>query len=264
MPGFIPRTPWPADFPEVAIHSVQKIRDSHPFYAAAKSGDPVAAKALVMDLLAMDAADRLGRLLAGRRPLVLAVTADEVTGFNVIPDAMAQALAAELGLAAAAGCVVQSTKVGHTKASGWHRLVTPPLFTGDVVAGADYRLVDDHVGFGGTLANLRGFVEHHGGHVPGMTTLTETREARHSAVRQDVPDVLSNKHGYELEQFWRAEFGHGTECLTNIEAGYLCRVESVAAIKDRMAEAAESARRRGFSAGFEMPPDSPGGLTGRA
>jgi orotidine-5'-phosphate decarboxylase len=126
-------------------------------------------------------------------------------------------------------------------------------FTGEVDAGADYLLVDDHVGFGGTLANLRGFVEHHGGHVIGMTPLTETREARHIAVRNEVLEVLEEKHGDELKQFWRAEFGHGTECLTNIEAGYLCRVESVAAIKDRMAEAAESAPRRGFSVGFEGP-----------
>jgi hypothetical protein len=170
---------------------------------------------------------------------------------------MAQALASRLGLWAVAGRVVQSTKVGHTKASGWHRLVTPPLLAGDVAAGADYLLVDDHVGFGGTLANLRGFVEHHGGHVIGMTTLTETREARHIAVRNEVLEVPDKKHGDELKQFWRAEFGHGTECLTNIEAGYLCRVESVAAIKDRMAEAAESARRQGFSIGFEGPPIGP-------
>ena len=138
MPAVIPRTPWPAGFPEVVIHSVQKIRDGHPSYPAAKSGDPDAAKALVMDLLAPVAINRLGHLLAGRQPLVLAVTADEVAGFNAIPDAMAQALASRLGLSAVAGQVVQSTKVGHTKASGWHRLVTPPLFTGDVVAGADY------------------------------------------------------------------------------------------------------------------------------
>jgi hypothetical protein len=66
-----------------------------------------------------------------------------------------------------------------------------------------------------------------------------------------VLEVPDKKHGDELKQFWRFEFGHGAECLTDIEAGYLCRVESVAAIKDRMAEAAESARRRGFSVGFE-------------
>ena len=80
-----------------------------------------------------------------------------------------------------------------------------------------------------------------------MTTLTETREARHIAIRKDTLDMLQSKHGEDLGQFWREEFGHGLDCLTNVEAGYLCRAESFAAIKDRMAQAAELARRSGLS-----------------
>jgi hypothetical protein len=59
--------------------------------------------------------------------------------------------------------------------------------------------------------------------------------------------MLKAKHGQELEQFWHGEFGHGIDCLTDIEAGYLCRAESVAAIKNRMAQAAELARGGGLS-----------------
>lgn len=121
------------------------------------------------------------------------------------------------------------------------------MFVGAVAAGTDYVLVDDHVGFGGTLANLRGFVEHRGGRVLGTTTLTETRDARRIAIRAETLDMLRGKHGDELERFWHAEFGHGFDCLTNIEAGYLCRAESVAAVKNRMAQAAELARRSGLS-----------------
>jgi hypothetical protein len=54
-------------------------------------------------------------------------------------------------------------------------------------------------------------------------------------------------NGREIEEFWQGTFGHGIACLTNVEAGYLCRVESVAAIKNRMAKAAELARRGGLS-----------------
>jgi hypothetical protein len=80
-----------------------------------------------------------------------------------------------------------------------------------------------------------------------MTTLTETRDAHRIAIRNETLDVLQSKHGEDLEQFWRALCGHGTDCLTNIEAGYLSRAESVAAIKTRMAQAAELARRGGLS-----------------
>jgi hypothetical protein len=201
----------------------------------------------VEELLSAEAVNRLCHFLAGRQPILLAVTADGAAGFNAIPDAMAHALAAHLGLTVAAGTIIQANKVGHTRADGWHRLVTPAVFTGDVVAGADYLLCDDHVGFGGTLANLRGFIEEQGGCVIGMTTLTETPGARQIAIRPETLNMLRQRHDADLEHFWRAEVGHGLAGLTEIEAGYLCRVESVAAIKARMAQAAELARRRGLS-----------------
>jgi hypothetical protein len=109
-------------------------------------------------------------------------------------------------------------------------------------------LVDDHVGLGGMLANLRGHVEAGGGRVVAMTTLTESREARTVAVRPEALAVLRSRHGQELEDFWRATFGHGLDCLTNVEAGYLARQLSFDAIRVRMAEAAEQARRRGLPA----------------
>ena len=247
MSVFIPRSPWPPEFPDVVIHSELRARNTHPSYAAAKSGDADAANKLVRDLLSVESTEQLAQMLSGRKPILLGVTADEVGGFNAIPDAMAEILAECLDAVVAAGTIIQANKVGHTRADGWHRLVTPAVFNGDVVAGADYVLVDDHVGFGGTLANLRGFIEHNGGHVLCMTTLTETRAARHIAVLKETLNMLQERHGKELEQFWHGEFGHGTDCLTNIEAGYLCRVESVATIKTRMAQAAELARGRGLS-----------------
>lgn len=247
MPVVIPRSPWPPDFPDVVVHNNLRTRNSHLSYPAAKSGDPQAARILVEDLLGKSAIERLRTLLADRRPVLLPVTAEEAAGFNAIPDAMAQAIAASLGLAASAGAVVQANKVAHTRADGWHRLVTPPLFVGEITAGTDYLLVDDHVGFGGTVANLRGFVEQQGGHVLGMTTLTETRDGRHIAIRKETLDVLQETHGTELEHFWKEEFGYGFDCLTNIEAGYLCRAGTVATIKNRMAQAAELARSGGLS-----------------
>ena len=90
-------------------------------------------------------------------------------------------------------------------------------------------------------------LEEGGGRVLAMTTLTETRSAREIAIRPEMFNVLWEKHGRELEEFWQGTFGHGTACLTNVEAGYLCRVESVAAVKSRMAKAAELARSGGLS-----------------
>ena len=247
MNTVIPRAPWPESFPDVIVHGDLNIRNSHRDYAAAKSGDATAALNLVRDMLANDGMTSLQNLFKGQKPLVLPVAALEVTGFNAIPDAMAQEIARRLGLTAVSGTVVQSNKVAHTKSDGWHRLVTPAMFTGTIISGADYLLVDDHVCFGGTFANLRGYIEANGGHVLGVTTLTETSGARKIAIRPKTQSVLQLRHGEKLDHFWKAVFGHGTECLTDIEAGYLSRVESLDAIRNRMAQAAERARSSGLS-----------------
>jgi hypothetical protein len=148
------------------------------------------------------------------------------------------------------GDVIQINKVGHTRARAFNRLVTPAAFEGRVLVGADYVLVDDHVGLGGTLANLKGFVETHGARVVAMTTLTESREARQIALRPSVIDMLKGRHGEGLGKLWQREFGHGLECLTNIEAGILHREQSLESIGDRLAQAAVEARERGLAPWF--------------
>jgi len=112
---------------------------------------------------------------------------------------------------------------------------------------ADFVVVDDYVGFGGTLVNLCRFTEQNGGAVLVMTTRAETPEARQIAIRSQTLNMLHEKHGSKLADFWNPEFGHGLDCLPNIEGEYLCRVESIAAIKTRMAQTVELARGRGLS-----------------
>lgn len=231
----------------MVIHTTLAVRDPHPDYATAKAGDKAAALALSQDLMDRAAIDQLRELVLADLPILLPITALEVTGFNAIPDAMAELLAEELGWRLSSGDIVQSNRVGHTRAPAFNRLVTPAAFEGPVVDGADYVLVDDHVGLGGTLANLKGHIETHGGRVIAMTTLTESREARHIALQRDVLDVLRERHGEALENLWRDQFGHGLDCLTNVEGGVLRREQSIESIRARLAQAAIEARERGLA-----------------
>ena len=248
MPPPLARQDDPGNRPAVAIHAALAERDRHPRYAEAKAGGLQAALQLVDDLLDAAAVKRLQQILGQRRPIVSAVTAIETSGLNAIPDAIAEVIAARLGLPVDDGDLVQMNIVAHTRAKGWHRIVTPPVFGGNVTAGADYLLIDDHVGFGGTLANLRGYVEINGGSVVAMTTLTQTREADQIAITPATLNVLRLKHGHELENYWQAIFGYGLDCLTEVEGGYVARQPSVDAIASRMVAAAETAHGGGLSA----------------
>ncbi len=245
------RLPWPPDFPDVVIHTDVRTRDSHPGYKAAKAGDADAALTLASDLLLPDGIARLRHIVGNQPALLLPVVADELMGFNAIPDAMAQMLGNELGLAVIAGEIVQTNKVGHTRAPAFQRLVTPATFEGPVQPGADYVLVDDHVGLGGTLANLRGYVEAQGGAVIAIITLTESRDARAISLRPDTRNVLWERHGQALDDLWKSQFGYGIDCLTEVEALNLCRQQSVAGIEDFLAQAAVEARGRGLQTAVE-------------
>lgn len=252
------RVPWPPDFPQVIIHTDVGSRDSHPGYQAAKAGDAESALELAIDLVSDAAVADLAALIAGRPALLLPVIADETTGFNAIPDAMAQVLGRDLDLPVVSGEIVQTNKVGHTRAPAFQRLVTPAAFEGPVVGGMDYVLVDDHVGLGGTLANLRGYIETRGGRVIAMTTLTESRDARQISLSEATRIALREKHGEDLEHLWQSQFGHGLDCLTEVEALNLCRQPSVAAIENFLAQAAVEARGRGLVPTVESLDDSVG------
>lgn len=230
-----PRVAWPADFPDVVTHATVSARDGHPDYAAAKSGDVLAAARLAKDLVTPDATERVRAAMGGRRPSLVPVRAVEASGINKIPDATAAVLAHSLRLSVAEG-IVQTNVVEHTRSSAAVRFARQPAFTGTIDAGAEYFIVDDHVGMGGTIANLRGYIESRGGLVIGATTLTASRNSATISLRPETLGALRLKHG-GLESWWIDRFGHGYDALTEPEAQHLIRIPDSESIRDRIASA---------------------------
>jgi hypothetical protein len=109
-----------------------------------------------------------------------------------------------------------------------------------VQRGAEYVLVDDFVGQGGTLANLRGYLIAQGAMVRAATVLTGKPYSARLALTNVALDQLRGKHG-ELESWWQNSFGHGFDRLTESEARYLLRAEDVDTIRSRIAEARRAA-----------------------
>ena len=240
------RFSWPDGFPDVVAHCEEVERDSHPAYLPGKSGDKAAAVQLAQDLVSKAALETLRHIMQNRKAIIVPVTAIEGRGFNAIPDALAQEIASKLGLEKSSGEIVQSNTVHHTRAKGYQRLVTPAEFEGDVREGKLYIIVDDHVGFGGTIANLKGFIEGRGGLVVAATTLTKSPGSEKISPTADQLDTLRRIHGHALEVLWQDQFGHGIDCLTRREAQLLCREKSFVAVTDRLAQGSIEARERGL------------------
>ena len=143
---------------------------------------------------------------------------------------------------------MQANIVGHTGADGYARLARQPAFEGQVHPDADYVIVDDFVGMGGTLANLRGHIESKGGRVLGAVALTGKPYSAKLTLDEKTLQELRQKHGQDLEQWWQDRFGHTFDRLTQSEARYLARSPDADTIRARVAEK-EPARDRGLREG---------------
>lgn len=232
------RAPW-VGFPDVVICAAESAVKKHPDYQQAKQGNvqdaaPAAAR-LSAALLAPETAEIL-RGMVSETTWLVPVHALEGQGFNRIPAAFAEVLARQLG-AHIETSIIQVNVVNHTGANGWQRISSPPLFEGDVIAGRRYLLVDDFVGQGSTLANLRGQIAYKGGSVVGAVCLTGRADSVKLALTQSTLDSLRAKHGPEIEQWWIQEFGYDFSCLTESEGRYLLRVEDAHTIRTRISEA---------------------------
>jgi len=230
------RTPW-GNTPAVAILASETLTKNHAHYSAAKNGNVESSMALVEELFERRGVRRkISMVIKRRDPIIVPVHALESYSVNVIPMALAETVAEDFGLRVNLD-VQQSNRVSHTGSSGYHRLATPPLFGGDVVAGQDYLIVDDFVGQGGTLANIRGHIETHGGNVIGMIALTGKKRSATIAIATDTLQDLRAKHA-ALEDWWIEVFGYGFGLLTESEARYLLNSPDVDTIRAKIAEIA--------------------------
>jgi hypothetical protein len=234
------RSLW-SEFPDVVIATTDVVAvKSHSCYHAAKTGDALMAAFLVRNFCEEDYLQRLRSAIQVHEHLrVAAVHAEEAYGRNQIAQALAVYLSHELGTEREE-LIVQINIVNHTGANGFARMAAQALFEGDVEPGIDYLMVDDFVGQGGTLANLRGHIQAHGGRVVGATVLTGKPYSAKIALSGETLDLLRNRHGRELEDWWQKNFGFGFDCLTESEARYLLRSTDADTIRNRIAEAGQT------------------------
>jgi len=247
-----PRKPWD-HFPDAVLLASESATKQHPVYRTAKSGDASAATILVRDLVSDEAIQRVRQWIDTLHPEVelglVSAHAYEREGVNAIPAALAEFLSERLGIPYEPG-LVQVNVVGHTGADGYGRLARQASFEGLVKKGRSYVMVDDFIGQGGTLANLRGQILKKGGRVAGAISLTGKPYSARLALDKEQLDELRQIHGSTLEKWWREHFGHPFDCLTQSEARYLARSPDADEIRNRIAEA----KRAGSGAGGARSP----------
>ncbi|MXW79411.1 MAG: type I-U CRISPR-associated protein Cas5/Cas6, partial [Gemmatimonadetes bacterium] len=234
-----PRVAWEA-FADVVLLAGESETKKHPEYPSAKSsGDPEAAANLVSSLVDEAGIAAVRALIAevseSGDPVLICANAYE-QGFNAIPASLTELLSEHLGVPFDT-TVAQANVVRHTGADGYGRLARQAAFEGTVEKEREYVMVDDFVGQGGTLANLRGWIAKQGGKVVGAVALTGKPYSAKLNPSQEQLHELRQKHGSDFERWWKAHFGHAFDSLTYSEARYLARSPDVDTIRNRIAAA---------------------------
>ena len=242
-----PRVPWKA-FANVVLLASESAVKQHPEYPDAKSSYDVAAAASLVNSLVDESGiaevrSMIAEVSERGEPILVSASAYERGGFNAIPAALAKLLNDRLDTLFDR-TVVQTNIVSHTGADGYGRLARQAAFEGTIEKEREYVMVDDFVGQGGTLANLRGYIEKKGGWVVGAVALTGKPYSAKLNPSQEQLYELRQKHGSDFERWWKAHFGHTFDCLTQSEARYLARSPDVDTIRNRLAAAVRTGSSR--------------------
>ncbi|MFW2177525.1 MULTISPECIES: phosphoribosyltransferase [unclassified Moraxella] len=231
------RTDW-GDFPDTIIDRKLGEATTHPLYQQAKAGDVASAYQLAKDLVSEQAIDKL-KLLIGNKSVVLApVHAEEQTGRNMIPIAVATVLAKKLHTAVDIN-IVQATKVSRTGSDGWHRLANSPSFSGRI-EGDYVIMIDDTQTQGGTFASFKGHIESQGSQVIGSYALTGKQYSVQLRLNPQTLQTLRKSYG-NLETWWQETFGYDFSKLTEWEAKFIINSgKTPEQVRDRILTAKQS------------------------
>ena len=167
---FSPTAPWRDSVEDVVVHTtLGTLRGKHvELYNKAKAGDVEAAEELVSKVVKSEKVKALAE--AYPKATVVPVHAEEALGRNKIPAVYAKQFE-KYGLAVVSD-IRQINKPFHTGSDRVGRFIRRARFDGEVEAGKEYILVDDHITMGSTLRDLKDYIEGKGGKVVAISTLT--------------------------------------------------------------------------------------------
>jgi hypothetical protein len=249
----IPGKAWPEGFPDVTTIADYKAMKGHTDYAAAKTGNTEAAVHLIHDLMD-ESSDNVLMEIAAKYPdaILVSVHAVEAEGKNKIPEVLVRYISELTGMEADES-VLQSNVVAHTGAGQNERLFNRPKFEGEIVSGRNYIIVDDMVTMGSTIGELRNYIEHNGGSVADVITLSTRHDNnRVIALKPETRLALEKTFGVELDdgtydmtsfnEFLKESeiYGGRYEALTESEARALLSAKGLDEARNRRAKTGQN------------------------
>lgn len=230
---------FPKDFPYIVTHKRVDWIKNHPSFSYAKNGDLDHAITLVKDLINKDKIEIIKSNYSNS--IIVPVHAKEEGKINKIPIVYAKVIGKLTGLEVDTN-IYQSNNISRTNKNAIERLITRATFEGEVKKGQNYIIVDDVATQGGTLSELRSYIENNSGHVVLASTLGYTQFSTILAIRQNNIEELERRFGRNETEKFLKEYGiaNRIEQLTNGEARHILSYKDF----DRITERANEIRNK--------------------
>lgn len=233
---------WEGTQENVAVHTNTAALTHHPDYDAAKAGDRRAAVRVVKDLVKANITAELVRQYPDA--IVVPVREKESTGHNKLPAMYASHLAKQ-GLERNR-TIYSAATVNRKSLEGFARLGTRKRYRGKVEPGRNYILVDDVFTHGGTLNDLRLYIESNGGKVVAVTSLAPGRLGKRFVPTAETRTAVKEKFDDRELDGILEEYGiPAASDLTEHELRLIAGQSGIDGIR-RQLDAAGISRRRGL------------------
>lgn len=229
--------PWQKNFPSIVSHtSVANLKNpkngNAELHKLAKAGDKEAALKLVGNVLKQDKIQLLSEYVQDKT-IITPVIAKERVGNNKLPEQYANLLG-NLLQCEVTNDIVQINKSFHTGSDAMHRLLNRAIFDGTVQKGYNYIILDDVMTMGGTLSDIRKYIEFKEGKVILASTLANMGQVK-LAINDELIKALSLKFGKDKLDILLREVGiaNAIEELTYAEGQQLLKFKSIDSIRNR-------------------------------
>jgi|GEM_PF-721918 len=220
--------------PNVVVHKRVDLIKRHPDFDNAKKGDIEAALRLTNDSIDINKIEMLK--INYPNSIIVPVISIDTNKMNKLPIAYAEVISSITGFKVEN--IYQINDVSRTNKNAIERLISRAKYTGNVEKGKNYIIVDDVVTQGGTLNELKKYIEKNQGKVVACSTLGYTRYSAVLEIKKETITEIERKFGRDETEKYLKKYGIGEriEDLTNAEGKYICSFKTIERLRIRTIE----------------------------
>jgi hypothetical protein len=220
------RAPW-GKFPALTVHAAIAAVHAHTAFAAANAGDAIAAADLVAEFFRPAQLPNLNRQKIDY--IVPVIRTSPANTVSAVPVALAKATASALGAEVHTG-IKQSSRFPASSPTSITRLTNQPVYVGNSPKGTCL-VVSDLVAYGSSVANLRGYLHHHGCTVALATSLCAEFTAARIAPDPFTIRAINQRFGSQIAII-QEKLGFTSDFLTNREALFIYGLPNLDPLRD--------------------------------